>query len=89
MTAEGTAMLLFVRAEGCSTPALLMTPEAEWPVKVFQKIAVSTLRADRSRPRVAVNRRTGETLPPEAPLGEVGFLPYDMLELCLAPESDG
>lgn len=77
----GTAMLLYVRAEGCSTPALLMTPEAEWPVRVFQKIALSTLRADKSQPWVAVNRRTGEALVPEAALGDAGFLPYDMLEL--------
>ncbi|MGH8974269.1 MAG: hypothetical protein ACRD0C_13850 [Acidimicrobiia bacterium] len=81
MTEAGTSMLLFVRAEGCSTPALLMTPEAEWPVKLFQKIALSTLRADKSQPRVAVNRRTGEVIAPDAPLGDAGFLPYDMMEL--------
>ncbi len=85
MTEAGTAMLLYVRAEGCSTPALLMTPEAEWPVKVFSRIALSTLRADRSTPRVAVNRRTGATLAEDQALGEVGFLPYDLLELRFAP----
>lgn len=74
-------MLIYARAEGCSTPALLMTPEAEWSVKMFSRIAVSTLRADKSKPRVAVNRRTGEELPGEVALSEAGFLPYDMLEL--------
>jgi hypothetical protein len=74
-------MLIYARAEGCSTPALLMTPEAEWSVKMFSRIALSTLRADKSQPRVAVNRRTGEALSGEVPLGDAGFLPYDMLEL--------
>jgi len=74
-------MLIYAHAEGCSTPALLMTPEAEWSVKMFSRIALSTLRADKSQPRKAVNRRTGEALAPEVTLGEAGFLPYDMLEL--------
>ena len=58
-----------------------MTPEAEWSVKMFSRIALSTLRADKSMPRVAINRRTGEELATEATLGEAGFLPYDLLEL--------
>jgi hypothetical protein len=74
-------LLLYARADGCATPALLMTPEAEWSVKMFSRIALSTLRADRSRPRVAVNRRTGEELPDDVTLGEAGFLPYDLFEL--------
>jgi hypothetical protein len=74
-------LLLYARAEGCSTPALLMTPEDEWSVKMFSRIALSTLGADRSRPRVAINRRTGEELAGEVTLAEAGFLPYDMLEL--------
>jgi len=74
-------MLIYAHAEGCSTPALLMTPDAEWSVKMFSRIALSTLRADKSQPRKAVNRRTGEALAPEVTLGEAGFLPYDMLEL--------
>ena len=74
-------MLIYARAEGCSTPALLMTPEDQWSVKMFSRIALSTLRADKSKPRVAVNRRTGEELDPAVALGEAGFLPYDMLEL--------
>jgi len=76
-------MLIYARAEGCSTPALLMTPEEEWSVKMFSRIALSTLRADKSQPRVAVNRRTGEELDPATSLGEAGFLPYDMFELRL------
>lgn len=75
------SLLLYARAEGCATPALLMTPEEEWSVKMFSRIALSTLRADRSQPRVAVNKRTGEALAPEVTLGEAGFLPYDLLEL--------
>jgi hypothetical protein len=74
-------MLIYARAEGCATPALLMTPEDEWSVKMFSRIALSTLRADKSKPRVAVNRRTGEELSDEVALGDAGFLPYDMLEL--------
>jgi len=74
-------MLIYAHAEGCSTPALLMTPEAEWSVKLFSRIALSTLRADKARPRVAFNRRTGEELPTDVSLGEAGFLPYDLLEL--------
>ena len=76
-------MLIYARAEGCSTPALLMTPEEEWSVKMFSRIALSTLRADKSQPRVAVNRRTGEELATDVTLGEAGFLPYDLLELVL------
>lgn len=75
--------MIYARAEGCSTPALLMTPEDEWTVKLFSKIALSTLRADKSRPRAAFNGRTGEELPGDAILSEAGFLPYDMLELRL------
>ena len=87
------SLLLYARAEGCATPALLMTPEADWSVKMFSRIALSTLRADKSRPRVAINRRTGEELATDVTLAEAGFLPYDMLELVLgvrgAPGEDG
>lgn len=74
-------MLIYARADGCSTPALLMTPEDEWTVKLFSRIALSTLRADKSKPRVAINRRTGEELAGDVSLSEAGLLPYDMLEL--------
>jgi len=74
-------LLLYARAEGCSTPSLLMTPEPEWSVKMFTRIALSTLRADKSKDRVPFNRRTGEPLDPSTLLGEAGFLPYDMFEL--------
>lgn len=74
-------MLIYARAEGCSTPALLMTPEDEWTVKLFARIALSTLRADKSKPRVAINRRTGEELVTDVALSEAGLMPYDMLEL--------
>jgi hypothetical protein len=74
-------MLIYARAEGCSTPALLMTPEDEWTVKLFSRIALSTLRADKSKPRAAFNCRTGEELPSDVTLAEAGFLPYDLLEL--------
>ncbi|HEY4411135.1 MAG TPA: hypothetical protein VGO87_14750 [Acidimicrobiia bacterium] len=74
-------MLIYARAEGCSTPALLMTPEEEWTVKMFSRIATSTLRADKSKERAPFNRRTGERLDPATTLGEAGFLPYDMLDL--------
>jgi len=74
-------MLIYARADGCATPALLMTPEEDWSVKMFSRIALSTLRADKSQPRKAVNRRTGEELAPEVTLGEAGFLPYDMFEM--------
>jgi hypothetical protein len=77
------SLLLYAQAEGCSTPALLMTPEADWSVKMFSRIALSTLRADKSKPRVAINRRTGEELPSDVTLAEAGFLPYDLLELRL------
>jgi len=58
-----------------------MTPEEEWSVKMFSRIALSTLRADKSKPRAAFNRRTGEELPGDVTLGAAGFLPYDMFEL--------
>jgi hypothetical protein len=74
-------MLIYARAEGCATPALLMTPDDDWSVKMFSRIALSTLRADKSRPRVAVNKRTGEELSIDVTLAEAGFLPYDLLEL--------
>jgi hypothetical protein len=75
------SLLLYARAEGCSTPALLMTPEADWSVKMFSRIALSTLRADKSKPRVAINRRTGEELASDVSLADAAFLPYDLLEL--------
>lgn len=75
------SLLLYARAEGCATPALLMTPEAEWSVKMFSRIALSTLRADKSKPRAAFNCRTGEELASDVTLAEAGFLPYDLFEL--------
>jgi hypothetical protein len=60
-----------------------MTPEEDWSVKMFSRIALSTLRADRSQPRVAINKRTGEELASDVTLGEAGFLPYDLFELVL------
>jgi hypothetical protein len=48
---------------------------------MFSRIALSTLRADKTQPRVAINKRTGEELPTDVTLGEAGFLPYDLLEL--------
>ena len=74
-------MLIYARAEGCATPALLMTPDDDWSVKMFSRIALSTLRADKSRRRVAINKRTGEELSIDVTLAEAGFLPYDLLEL--------
>ena len=74
-------MLIYARAEGCATPALLMTPEEEWTVKMFTRIALSTLRADKARERAPFNGRTGAPLEPATTLGEAGFLPYDLLEL--------
>jgi hypothetical protein len=76
-------MLIYARAEGCATPALLLTPEEDWSVKLFSRIALSTLRADKSQPRVAINKRTGEELATDVTLGEAGFLPYDLLEFVL------
>jgi hypothetical protein len=74
-------MLIYAHAEGCATPALLMTPEEDWSVKLFTRIALSTLRADKAQPRVAINKRTGEELDSEVTLGAAGFLPYDLFEL--------
>lgn len=76
---SGGSMLVYARAEGCDTPALLMKPEADWPVALFTRIALSSLRADRKIPRTAVNHRTGEVVPTDQPLSEVGLLPYDMI----------
>ena len=58
-----------------------MTPEEDWSVKMFSRIAFSTLRAGKSRPRVTINKRTGEELASDVSLGEAGFLPYDLFEL--------
>lgn len=76
------SLLVYVRAEGCGTPALLMTPDATWSVGVFCRVAASTLRvADRATPRTASVRRTGRRLPADQPLGDAALRDYDLLDL--------
>lgn len=76
------SLLVYVRAAGCGTPALLMTPDAAWPVGVFCRVAASTLRvADRTVARTASVRRTGRRLPADQSLGDAGLRDYDLLDL--------
>lgn len=79
-----SAPLVYAMAEGCDTPPQLLAPEPDWPLAVFSKVALSTLRADRSRPRAPFNRRTGEPLPTDQPLSELGLLAYEVIEFRLA-----
>lgn len=87
MSAASDPLLVYVRADGVSTPPLLLTPEPDWTGKLFARIALTTMGADRSVPRVPFNRRTGEAVPVETALGATGLQPYDVIEFRHAPPS--
>jgi hypothetical protein len=71
---------LYARATGGSTPPLLMNPDPAWTVKFFTKVGQRGLYVKLPAPVVAIRASDGTELDPDTPLGELGLLPYEMLE---------
>ena len=77
---EAASIPLYARANGGSTPPLLMNPDPEWTVKFFTKVGQRGLYVKLPAPVVAIRSSDGSELDPEAALGSLGLLPYEMLE---------
>lgn len=80
-TPEAEPLLIYVRADGASTPPLLMNPVPTWKVKFFTKVGQQSLYVRLPAPVEAYRSLNGERLDPEATLSELGMLPYEMIEL--------
>jgi|GEM_PF-2594491 len=79
-TAEKESLLIYARADGASTPPLLMNPLAEWTVKFFTKLGQRSLYVKLPGTVSAHRSSDGTKLDPEATLRELGLLPYEMIE---------
>ncbi|MGQ0464684.1 MAG: hypothetical protein ACT4QG_05110 [Sporichthyaceae bacterium] len=83
MTSQATeqeSLLVYARADGASTPPLLMNPLPEWTVKFFTKLGQRSLYVKLPGTVSAYRFTTGAKLDPEAALGDLGMLPYEMIE---------
>jgi hypothetical protein len=83
---EPASMPLYARATGGSTPPLLMNPDPAWTVKFFTKVGQRGLLVKLPAPVVAIRSSDGTALDPDALLGDVGLLPYEMLEFRTATD---
>jgi hypothetical protein len=77
---EQESLLIYARATGCSTPPLLMNPLPEWTVKFFTKLGQRSLYVKLPGTVAAYRFTDGSKLDPEATLGDLGLLPYEMIE---------
>lgn len=87
--AEVEPLLIYVRANGASTPPLLMNPVPTWTVRFFTKVGQQSLYVQLPAPVEAYRSLDGARLDPDAILRELGLLPYEMIELrSAAPNTD-
>lgn len=77
---EAESLLIYARATGCSTPPLLMNPLPEWTVKFFTKLGQRSLYVKLPGTVSAYRFTDGTKLDPEATLGSLNMLPYEMIE---------
>jgi hypothetical protein len=77
---EADTLLIYARATGCSTPPLLMNPPPDWTVKFFTKLGQRSLYVKLPGTVAAYRFTDGSKLDPESTLGELGLLPYEMIE---------
>ena len=71
---------LYARATGGSTPPLLMNPDPAWTVRFFTKVGQRGLYVKLAAPVAAIRSSDGTPLDPDTVLGDVGLLPYEMVE---------
>jgi hypothetical protein len=82
---DENALLIYARAIGGSTPPLLMNPPPDWTVKFFTKKAPRSLYVKLTGEVSAYRFYDGSKLDPDATLGSLGLLPYELIEF----RSDG
>lgn len=85
MSDEPETLAVYVRAEGSSTPSLLLNPPTGWTVKTLVKLGLRTLREKVDGDTVVTRLRDGAVLDHAVPLAECGLLPYDVLVLTRRP----
>ncbi|HEX3825869.1 MAG TPA: hypothetical protein VHV82_01240 [Sporichthyaceae bacterium] len=83
--AEVESLLVYARAVGGSTPPLLMNPPSDWTVKFFTKLGQRSLYIKLPGRVNAYRASDGSLLDPELTLGQLGMLPYELIEF----RSDG
>jgi hypothetical protein len=77
---EVESLLLYARAVGGSTPPLLMNPLPSWTVKFFTKLGQRSLYIKLPGQVNAYRASDGSLLDPELTLGQLGMVPYEMVE---------
>lgn len=77
---EAESLLIYARALGGSTPPQLMNPPPEWTVKFFTKLGQRSLYIKLPGPVSAYRASDGSLLDPDLTLGQLGLLPYEMIE---------
>jgi hypothetical protein len=77
---EGESLLVYARAVGGSTPPLPMNPLPDWTVKFFTKLGQRWLHIKLPGPVNAYRAGDGSLLDPELTLGQLGMVPYEMIE---------
>ncbi len=83
MTEEKTeveSLFVYARAVGGSTPPLLMNPLPDWTVKFFTKLGQRSLYVKLPGRVDAYRASDGSLLDPELTLGQLGMLPYELIE---------
>lgn len=80
---DENALLIYARATGGSTPPLLMNPPPDWTVKFFTKKAPRSLYVKLEGTVSAYRFYDGAKLDPEATLGSLGLVPYELIEFRL------
>lgn len=78
---DESALLIYARATGGSTPPLLMNPPPDWTVKFFTKKAPRSLYVKFAGEASAYRFSDGSKLDPEVTLGSLGLLPYELIEI--------
>jgi hypothetical protein len=77
---DADSLLIYARATGGSTPPLLMNPPPDWTVKFFTKKAPRSLYVKLEGTVSAYRFYDGSKLDPEATLGSLGLVPYELIE---------
>jgi hypothetical protein len=77
---DPASLQLYARAVGGSTPPLLMNPSPDWTVKFFTKLGQHSLQVRLPGTVSAYRSSDGSLLAPDAKLGDLGLLRYEMIE---------
>jgi hypothetical protein len=77
---DADTLLIYARATGGSTPPLLMNPPPDWTVAFFTKKGQRSLYTKLPGTVSAYRFYDGAKLDPEATLGSLGLVPYELIE---------